>query len=343
MTLRFERVSKSYGDVEALVDLDLTVADGELLAVVGPSGCGKSTALRVLAGLVTPTSGRVLVGARDVTALPPHRRDVAMVFQDLALFPHMTARQNIAFGPRVRRESSAGTAVRTSDVADRLGIGDLLDRYPDQLSGGQRQRVALARAMVRAPTAYLMDEPLSDLDAQLRATARTEIVELHRSIGATTVYVTHDQAEAMTMGDRIAVLAQGRLQQVGTPAQVYDEPANLFVAGFLGSPPMNLVPGGGVLGGAPGTVVGVRPEDLHLDVSSSTGPGTGVSAGRIEAEVGVVESLGSETVLLVRCRDATRLAVRTVPRSPYRPGDRVVLAVDVSRRHVFHEAGGRRR
>ena len=339
MTLRFERVSKSYGDVEALVDLELTVADGELLAVVGPSGCGKSTALRVLAGLETPSSGRVLIGDRDITGLPPHRRDVAMVFQDLALFPHLTARQNIAFGPRVRREASDEAVRRTAAVAERLGIDGLLDRYPDQLSGGQRQRVALARAMVRAPTAYLMDEPLSDLDAQLRATARTEIVELHRSIGAITVYVTHDQAEAMTMGDRIAVLAEGRLQQVGTPAQVYDEPANLFVAGFLGSPPMNLVPGGGVLGGEPGTVVGVRPEDLHLD-PSSTGD---VPAGRIEAEVGVVESLGSETVLLVRCRDATRLAVRTVPRSPYRPGDRVVLAVDESRRHVFHEGGDRRR
>ena len=339
MTLRFERISKSYGDVEALTELDLAVADGELLAVVGPSGCGKSTALRVLAGLETPSSGRVLVGDRDVTGLPPHRRDVAMVFQDLALFPHLTARQNIAFGPRVRREASDEAGRRTAAVAERLGLDGLLDRYPDQLSGGQRQRVALARAMVRAPTAYLMDEPLSDLDAQLRSTARTEIVELHRSIGAITVYVTHDQAEAMTMGDRIAVLAEGRLQQVGTPAEVYDEPANLFVAGFLGSPPMNLVPGGGVLGGEHGTVVGVRPEDLHLD----TGTGSDRMTGRIEAEVGVVESLGSETVLLVRCPDATRLAVRTVPRSPYRPGDRVVLAVDGSRRHVFDQASGGRR
>ena len=339
MTLRFEQVSKGYGDVQALAGLELTVADGELLAVVGPSGCGKSTALRVLAGLEAPSSGRVRIGDRDVTGLPPHRRDVAMVFQDLALFPHMTARQNIAFGPRVRREDPAETARRAGAVTERLGIEGLLDRYPDQLSGGQRQRVALARAMVRAPAAYLMDEPLSDLDAQLRSTARTEIVELHRSIGATTVYVTHDQAEAMTMGDRIAVLADGRLQQVGTPAQVYDEPANLFIAGFLGSPPMNLVRGGGVLGGDPGTVVGVRPEDLHLEPDGERAGGDG----RIDAEVSVVESLGSETVLLVRCPDATRLAVRTVPRSPYRPGDPVRLAVDPSRRHVFDQDGGHRR
>ena len=340
MTLRLERVSKSYGDVAALSELELTVAEEELLAVVGPSGCGKSTALRILAGLEAASSGRVLIGDRDVTGLPPHRRDVAMVFQDLALFPHMTARQNIAFGPRVRREAPGETGRRLASVADRLGLdGALLDRYPEQLSGGQRQRVALARAMMRAPTAYLMDEPLSDLDAQLRLTARTEIVELHRSIGATTVYVTHDQAEAMTMGDRIAVLAQGRLQQVGTPAQVYDEPANLFVAGFLGSPPMNLVPGGGVLGGAPGTVVGVRPEDLHLEA----GAGPAGRDGRIDAEVSVVESLGSETVLLVRCDDSTRLAVRTVPRSPYRPGDRVRLAVDRQRRHVFDSDGGFRK
>ena len=339
MTLRFERVSKSYGDVEALSELELTVADGELLAVVGPSGCGKSTALRVLAGLEIPTSGRVLVGERDVTELPPHRRDVSMVFQDLALFPHLTARQNIGFGPRVRREPAGEAARRTASVAERLGLDGLLDRYPDQLSGGQRQRVALARAMVREPTAYLMDEPLSDLDAQLRSTARTEIVELHRSIGATTVYVTHDQAEAMTMGDRIAVLTEGRLQQVGTPAQVYDEPANVFVAGFLGSPPMNLVPGGGVLGGEPGTVVGVRPEDLHLE----SGDGRNAGSGRIDAEVSVVESLGSETVLLVRCQDGTRLAVRTVPRSPYRPGDPVRLAVDPDRCHLFDEGDGCRR
>jgi len=335
VTIRFAHVNKSYGQVRALQDLDLVVRGGELLALVGPSGCGKSTALRVLAGLERPTSGRVLVDDRDVTDMPPHRRDVAMVFQDLALYPHMTARDNIAFGPRIRREPTVTVRDRIEQVVRQLGIEGVVERYPDQLSGGQRQRVALARAMVRAPEVYLMDEPLSDLDAQLRIRARTEIVELHRTIGATTIYVTHDQAEAMTMGDRIAVLVDGRLQQVGAPAQVYDEPANVSVAGFLGSPPMNLVPGGGVLGGEPDTIVGVRPEDLLVDARPS---GTALTA-----EVSVVESLGSETVLLLVCRDGTRLAARTPPRSPYRPGHDLGLAVAAGRRHVFAAADGRRR
>ena len=336
MTIRFDQVTKHFGEVVALDRLDLSVADGELLVLVGPSGCGKSTALRVLAGLEQPTSGRVLMDDRDITALAPHRRDVAMVFQDLALFPHMTARQNIGFGPRIRREPAETVLRRTQQVAGQLGLDGLLDRYPDQLSGGQRQRVALARAMVREPVAYLMDEPLSDLDVQLRLRARTEIVELHRSIAATTIYVTHDQAEAMTMGDRIAVLADGRLQQVGTPDEVYDEPANRFVAEFLGSPPMNLVPGGGVLGGEPDTVVGVRPEDLHI-------ASDGLPPGGFAAEVTVTESLGSETVLFVRCADGTRLAVRTGPRTPHRPGAGLALSVDPSRRHVFDRSSGQRR
>ena len=335
MTIRFAHVNKSYGQVRALQDLDLVVRGGELLALVGPSGCGKSTALRVLAGLERPTSGRVLVDDRDVTDMPPHRRDVAMVFQDLALYPHMTAADNIAFGPRIRREPTETVRDRIEQVVRQLGIEGVVERYPDQLSGGQRQRVALARAMVRAPEVYLMDEPLSDLDAQLRMRARTEIVELHRTIGATTIYVTHDQAEAMTMGDRIAVLVDGQLQQVGTPAQVYDEPANVSVAGFLGSPPMNLVPGGGVLGGEPDTIIGVRPEDLLVDARPS---GAGLTA-----EVSVVESLGSETVLLLVCQDGTRLAARTPPRSPYRPGRSLGLVVSVGRRHVFGAADGRRR
>ena len=334
MTIRFAGVDKLYGKVPALRQLDLEVHDGELLVLVGPSGCGKSTALRVLAGLEQPTSGQVFVDDRDVTGAPPHRRDVAMVFQDLALYPHMTARDNITFGPRIRREPAATVRERVEEVSRQLGIEGLIDRYPDQLSGGQRQRVALARAMVRAPRVYLMDEPLSDLDAQLRLRARTEIVELHQAIGATTIYVTHDQAEAMTMGNRIAVLVDGQLQQVGTPAQVYDEPANVTVAGFLGSPPMNLVPGGGVLGGEPGTVVGVRPEDLLIQADPADG---------LTARVSVVESLGSETVLLLVCPDGTRLAARTPPRGPHRPGDTLGLAVAADRRHVFDQSDGRRR
>jgi len=332
LTVQLDDVSKRYGDVSALHGVDLNVGEGELLALVGPSGSGKSTVLRVIAGLEPPSAGRVRIGGRDVTAVPPHRRDVALVFQDYALYPHLTARDNLAFGMRVRREPAAHVSARVRAVAELLGLEELLDRYPDQLSGGQRQRIALGRAMVREPRVYLLDEPLSNLDLQLRTSAREEIVALHRRLGTTTLHVTHDQAEAMTVGDRVVVLADGRVQQVGAPQQVYDEPVNVFVAGFLGSPPMNLVPGGGVLGGEPGTVVGVRPEDLRPD-----------AAGSVEATLAVVESLGSETVLSARCRDGTRLAVRTGPRSGHRVGDALRLAVDPARRHLFDAASGLRR
>jgi len=336
VSVRFERVGKSFSSVAALTDLDLVVGDGELLTVVGPSGCGKTTALRLLAGLEQPTTGRVHVGGRDVTDQPPHRRDVAMVFQDLALFPHLTARENVAFGPRVRGESRAGTARRVGELGERLGLATALDRYPDQLSGGERQRVALARAMVRAPKAYLLDEPLSDLDAQLRVQARAEIVELHREIAATMIYVTHDQAEAMTMGDRVAVLADGRLQQVAPPVEVYDEPANVVVAAFVGSPPMNLVAGesptGRALGGAPGEVLGVRPEHFVID-----------RGGPIEVTVSVVERFGSETVLWVAAAGGGRLAVRTDPHRAAAPGDRLDLAVTPGRLHRFDAVSGARR
>jgi len=331
VTLRLAGVRKSYGAVTALAGVDLEVGEGELLAVVGPSGSGKSTLLRVVAGLEPLTEGRVLIGGRDVTTLSPHRRDVAMVFQDYALYPHMTVRGNLSFGPRLRRQATTDTRERVERLSGQLGLAGLLDRYPDQLSGGQQQRVALARAMLREPRVYLFDEPLASLDAQLRAAARAEIVELHRRLGTTTLHVTHDQAEAMTVGDRVAVLADGALQQVGPPQQLYDEPANSFVARFLGSPPMNLLPGGGVLGGAAGTLVGVRPEDLELD-----------PAGPIEGEVVVVEALGSETVLAVAVADH-RLAVRTGPRAPQRPGERVRLVVDPARRHVFDVTTGARR
>jgi ABC-type sugar transport system ATPase subunit len=336
VSARFERVSKSYGSVVALAELDLLVDDGELLTVVGPSGCGKTTALRLLAGLEEPSSGRVHVGGRDVTEVAPHRRDVAMVFQDLALFPHLTARENIAFGPRVRGERRESTVDRIAELGERLGLTAALDRYPDQLSGGERQRVALARAMVRSPKAYLLDEPLSDLDAQLRVQARAEIVELHREIAATMIYVTHDQAEAMTMGDRVAVLAAGRLQQVAPPVQVYDEPANLVVAAFLGSPPMNLVDGasatGQLLGGAAGEVVGVRPEHLMIH-----------SDGGLAATVSVVERFGSETVLWVATEDRARLAVRTDAHRAAAPGDALTLAVAPGRLHRFDAESGVRR
>ncbi|HVM18929.1 MAG TPA: ABC transporter ATP-binding protein [Egibacteraceae bacterium] len=327
--LSLRQVAVRYGDVVALDGLDLEIASGELLVLVGPSGSGKSTALRVIAGLQRPSAGRVLLGDRDVTDLPPHRRGVAMVFQDYALYPHLTVRENVAFGLRVRREPRSDE--RVADAARLLDLTDVLDRYPDQLSGGQQQRVALARAMVREPAVYLMDEPLSNLDAQLRLSARADIVELHRRLGTTTVYVTHDQAEAMTMGDRVAVVADGRLQQVGPPQQVYDEPANRFVAGFIGGPQMNFAEGGGLLGGDAGTVVGVRPEDLLIDPS-----------GDVPLDVTVVESLGSETILAATANDGRRVSVRTGPRSPHRPGDRITVRVDPRRRHVFDASTGRR-
>jgi len=338
VTVRFENVSKTFATANqpAVDQLDLVVGDGELLTVVGPSGCGKTTALRLLAGLEDPTAGRLHVDGRDVTDQPPHRRDVAMVFQDLALFPHLSARENVAFGPRVRGERGPALDRRIEELGERLGIRAALDRYPDQLSGGERQRVALARAMVRSPRAYLLDEPLSDLDARLRVQARAEIVELQREIGVTMIYVTHDQAEAMTMGDRVAVLAEGRLQQVGPPVQVYDEPANLVVAGFVGSPPMNLLGGGSttgrLLGGRPGEVVGVRPEHLVVDPD-----------GRLATTVVVVERLGSETVLWVVGSDGTRLAVRTDPHRAVAPRDTVRLAPTPRRIHRFDAVSGVRR
>ena len=327
MRIEFDAVTARYGDVVGLDDFTLTADTGELVVLVGPSGSGKSTALRVLAGLHEPSAGTVRIGDRDVTGEPPHRRGVAMVFQDYALYPHLTVRENLSFGLRVRKERDADA--RTTAVAAQLGLGDVLDRYPDQLSGGQQQRVALARAMVREPVAYLMDEPLSNLDAQLRLSTRADIVELHRRLGTTTLYVTHDQAEAMTMGDRVAVMNTGRLQQVGAPQEVYDLPANRFVAGFLGSPPMNFAEGGGVFGGEPGTVVGVRPEDLH--------PGP---RGDVEMTVTVVEPLGSETVLAGHTPDGRRIAVRTPPRTIHAPGSALRLRVDPDRCHVFDAASG---
>ncbi|MEV4544398.1 ABC transporter ATP-binding protein [Micromonospora echinaurantiaca] len=330
--IRLEELTRSYGGTRALDGIDLEVRAGELLTLVGPSGSGKSTVLRLIAGLDRPDGGRVLVDGQDVARVPPHRRAVAMVFQDYALYPHLTVLGNLTFGLRVRRVSRAEADRRAREAADRLGIADLLDRHPDEMSGGQRQRVALARALLREPSVYLLDEPLASLDAPLRFATRADLLALHRDLGTTTIHVTHDQAEAMTLGDRVAVLDRGRVRQVGPPQQVYDEPADTFVAAFLGSPPMNLVPGGGLLGGAAGLTLGVRPEDLALDPD-----------GPIEATVDAVEALGSEAVLLTRCADGTRLTVRTGPRLGVRAGDRVRLRPDPDRIHRFDADTGRRR
>ncbi len=240
--VRFRNVTKTYGrGTPALRDITLDVADGEFVVLVGPSGCGKSTLLRILAGLEDASAGDVWIGDRRVNDLSPKDRDVAMVFQNYALYPHMTAHDNIAFALKVRRRAKEKVTARVRAVADLLGITPLLEKIPRELSGGERQRVALGRAIVRQPTVFLLDEPLSNLDARLRAGMRVEITALHRRLGTTTIYVTHDQVEAMTMGQRIVVLAEGRLMQAGAPLAVYEQPANRFVAGFIGSPPMNFL------------------------------------------------------------------------------------------------------
>ncbi|HET6848845.1 MAG TPA: ABC transporter ATP-binding protein [Gaiellales bacterium] len=310
MQVRYDGVGKLFGSVPALNDLNLEVPDGKFLALLGPSGCGKTTALRILAGLEEPSSGHVYIGDRDVTRLEPRARDVAMVFQSYALYPHKSVSDNIAYPLRIRKVDKKTRQERVAQVAEMLSITPLLDRMPRQLSGGQRQRVALARAIVREPRAFLMDEPLSNLDAQLRLQMRIEIKRLQRELGITTLYVTHDQVEAMTMADLVAVMHDGELQQLAAPADLYAHPANLFVARFCGSPPMNVVSGDvadGVFEHPAGKValgrsdhrgpakLGFRPEHAAM-----VDPGTD---GALAAEVYVVEPLGNETLIALRLGD----------------------------------------
>jgi multiple sugar transport system ATP-binding protein len=344
-------VSKRFADVIAVDDLTLEVADEEFLVLLGPSGCGKSTALRMIAGLEEPTEGTIEIGDREVNDVEAKDRDVAMVFQSYALYPHMTVRKNVEFPLKTRRVPTGERNRLVEETTRMLGLETLLERKPAQLSGGQRQRVALARAIVRRPQAFLMDEPLSNLDAKLRVQTRAELVELRRRLGATIVYVTHDQVEAMTMGDRIAILDHGVLQQVGPPQDVYARPANLFVASFIGNPPMNTVagevtrvdgtvgvriPGGvveipGALGaaverrGLERVVLGVRPEDLIL------GEGR-----QIRATVSVIESLGHERHVICRLEGGQLIIVRQAANvSPPAEASEVGLAADAARLHVF--------
>jgi multiple sugar transport system ATP-binding protein len=304
-----DSVSKTYSaSVRAVDDVTLTVADGEFLVLVGPSGCGKSTLLRMIAGLEEIDGGRVLIGGRDMSSIAPRSRDVAMVFQNYALYPHMTVRENLGYGLKIARVPKADAHRRVDEVARLLGLEDLLDRKPGALSGGQRQRTAMGRAIVREPQAFLMDEPLSNLDAKLRVTMRTSLAQLHARLETTTVYVTHDQTEAMTLGQRVAVMRDGRVQQIDTPQTLYRRPINLFVAAFIGSPSMNLVEarvredtvefGGFRLpldrqhrprGTTNGTVIlGIRAEDFSTDLSGSKGRPT------IDVEVAVAEDLGAD-------------------------------------------------
>jgi multiple sugar transport system ATP-binding protein len=299
--ITFERVSKKFDDTIAVDDLSIEVHDGEFLVLVGPSGCGKTTALRMLAGLEEITSGRVLIGDRVVNTVAPGARDVAMVFQSYALYPHMTVYDNLAFGLRNRKLPKSEIERRVGRAADVLELEPLIKRKPRQLSGGQRQRVALGRAIVREPAAFLMDEPLSNLDAALRLQTRAEILKLQKRLGTTTIYVTHDQVEAMTMGDRIAVMRQGVLQQIGTPEVLYTAPANTFVAGFMGSPAMNLVPADLLGVGDSSRLAGFRPEHVHIG-------GEQTSGAQLTAQVEVVEYLGEEQIAHLRFGDVPLVA-----------------------------------
>jgi multiple sugar transport system ATP-binding protein len=300
-SVTYEHVTKLYDGVPAVADLTLDVGDGEFMVLVGPSGCGKSTALRMLAGLEEISKGRILIGERVVNNVAPASRDIAMVFQSYALYPHMTVYDNLAFGLRNTGVPKREIDERVRRAAEILQMGELLKRKPKQLSGGQRQRVALGRAIVREPSVFLMDEPLSNLDAKLRVETRSEILKLQQRLGTTTIYVTHDQVEAMTMGDQIVVMSAGELQQVGTPEELYTNPRNLFVAGFIGSPAMNLVPAPVLNGGGADRIAGFRPEHVRP-------VGRGGDGYRFDARIDVVEYLGDELLVHLLRRETPLLA-----------------------------------
>ena len=347
--LAFEGVHKRYGDVVALAGFDLEVREGELLVLLGPSGCGKTTALRVAAGLESADEGRVLIGGTDVGKVAPAKRNVAMVFQSYALFPHLTVEENIGFGLRARRTGREETSRRVREAAALVRCEDVLDRKPFQLSGGERQRVALARALARHPDAFLLDEPLSNLDARLRVETRVELESLHRRLGATMVYVTHDQVEALTMGDRVAVMRDGRVEQVGTPEEVYRRPANRFVAGFIGSPAMNVLPvtvkADRFLAGpfsfalrgpdeghaARPLELGVRPEHLTM-ASGSAGSAVTVS---------LVEHAGPDAYLYLQAGEHL-LVMRGDSSVRVRAGDEIRVAVRRANTHLFDAETGER-
>jgi ABC-type sugar transport system ATPase subunit len=330
--LRLEGVAKSYDGAPALRPLDLAAADGELLVVLGPSGCGKSTLLRLVAGLEEVDSGRIAIGGRDVTREPPGRRNVSMVFQSYALFPHLTVAENIGFGLLAREVPKPVVRERVAAAASLAGCSALLDRRPPQLSGGERQRVALARALVREPDLFLLDEPLSNLDAELRAHTRAELKLLHQRVGATMLYVTHDQTEALTLGDRIAVLRDGELQQLASPREIWRQPANAFVARFVGSPGMNVFATGAPLGIElpAGAHVGVRPEEVRL---GSEG---------VAAEVVLTEQIGKEALVHLSS-GGERLLMRVEAAAAPPAGATVHVSARHEDLHVFDATTGARR
>ncbi len=350
--LQLDNVKKRYGALDILHGIDLAVEDGEFVVLVGPSGCGKSTLLRMIAGLESVSDGEIRINGRRANEVPPQKRNISMVFQSYALFPHMTVKDNITFGPRIRREDSQETEGKLKRAASILNLGAYLDRRPGQLSGGQRQRVAMGRSIVRNPDLFLFDEPLSNLDAKLRVQMRTEIKALHHKLESTIIYVTHDQIEAMTMADRIVVMNGGRIEQVGTPLELYDHPANLFVAGFLGSPAMSLIEGTVArsekgttirlsdnvtvpVGSTPApdgasVILGIRPEHYRLD-----------PVGPIRLVVDVVEPTGSESHIYGHvCTSEVRAVFRE--RISVSPGETLRLSVEPEKVHIFDAASGMR-
>ncbi len=351
-SVTIQAAKKRFGEVEILHGVDIAIADGSFAVLVGPSGCGKSTLLRMIAGLEHISGGDILIGDKRVNDVPPKQRDIAMVFQNYALYPHMTVRDNMAFSLMLAKRDQATVDQKVGRAAEILGLTQLLDRFPRQLSGGQRQRVAMGRAIVRDPQVFLYDEPLSNLDAKLRVAMRTELKELHQRLKTTSVYVTHDQIEAMTMGDQIVVMKDGRIEQTGAPLELYDHPANTFVAGFIGSPAMNFLPGtlrrsangarielgdgtqvaapvnAGGVDGQP-VIFGTRPEHLALD-----------GDGGIPTQVVTVEPTGADT--FVACRHhGTEMAVVFRERHNFAPGSTIRLQPDPQRAHLFDAASGR--
>ena len=355
-----DKVNKIFANgVHAVKDVTLEAKDGEFLVLVGPSGCGKSTVLRMVAGLEKVTSGKIAIGDRVVNNLEPKHRDVAMVFQDYALYPHMSVRENLEFGLIMRKMKKSERAEKVESAAKILGLTDLLDRRPAQLSGGQKQRVAVGRAIVREPKVFLFDEPLSNLDAKLRAEMRTEIARLHQRLGVTTIYVTHDQVEAMTLGERIIMMESGTIQQVGSPLSVYEKPVNRFVAGFLGTPPMNFIEGEVVVGEKTGftladyllpipdsckalilglpvnaSTYGIRPE--HIKIVPAKG-GDAFASG-IPGEIVVVEPLGSRSIVILKI-GKQELTAEVEPDDWLQPKSHVFMTVDGSHGHLFNREG----
>ncbi len=360
--VRLENVVKSYGQTRVVHDLDLDIADGEFVVLVGPSGCGKSTTLRMIAGLEDVTSGTLTIGQRVVNDLPPRQRNIAMVFQDYALYPHMTVAKNLGFGLKIAGTPQAEIDARVTEAADILGLSELLACKPGQLSGGQRQRVAMGRAIVRQPEVFLFDEPLSNLDAKLRTQMRIEIKKLHHRVGNTIVYVTHDQIEAMTLADRMVIMRDGHVEQVGAPRQVFENPVNTFVATFIGSPPMNLIetrvtsedgapvlqlPDGSGLHLPPAmrdglradarVTLGVRPEDISPEGFGL--PASGPSA-KLRMSVMLSEDLGSESALFSNLGDTPVQSVMFNPR-PVEIGEQLAFDVALEKCHLFDGASGR--